>query len=272
MFVYEMIRINILVIKKLVKMKTTTAKFKMIAAFLLFAGLSITALSWQDPKNQVKKGNPVITDTLPDNKLNIEIDMKGLDEAMKELGTEMQKINIELKNIDWEKISKEVSQSLKELDLNKIQLEVSKSLKEVDWDKISKEVKESLSKVDMDKIKLEIEKAMSEVKNVNMEELKKELDNVKKELEENKLNIKVNVEKELEKAREEIKKAKVELTETKEMINEMEKDGLINKNQGFTIEVKDKMLYINDKKQSAEISAKYSKYIKSENFKISHRP
>ena len=65
-----------------------------------------------------------------------------------------------------------------------------------------------------------------------------------------------------------IDKAKEELRLTKEMFTEMEKDGLIDPKQGFTIEYKNKDLYIDGKKQSAKTTDKYRKYFKKDHFKM----
>ena len=65
-----------------------------------------------------------------------------------------------------------------------------------------------------------------------------------------------------------LKKAKTELKDTKEMISEMEKDGLVDSKKGFELEYKDKVLYIDGKKQTEKVTEKYRKYFKKEHFKI----
>ena len=72
---------------------------------------------------------------------------------------------------------------------------------------------------------------------------------------------------EMDKAKEEMKTAKKELTDIKDMTNEMEKDGLINSKDGYSIEYKDKQLLINNKSNHRS-NDKYCKYFKGENFKI----
>ena len=67
----------------------------------------------------------------------------------------------------------------------------------------------------------------------------------------------------------EILKPKEELQLTKSMFNEMVKEGLINQKERLTIELKNKTLIINGKKQSEATCAKYQKYIKGESFHIS---
>jgi hypothetical protein len=48
----------------------------------------------------------------------------------------------------------------------------------------------------------------------------------------------------------------------------MEKDGLISQKEGFTIEMKNKSLFVNGKKQPDATFEKYKKYIKGDSFKI----
>ena len=52
------------------------------------------------------------------------------------------------------------------------------------------------------------------------------------------------------------------------MTTEMEKDELLNKKESNTIEYKNKELLINGKKQSPEVTEKYRKYFKGNNFKL----
>ena len=55
----------------------------------------------------------------------------------------------------------------------------------------------------------------------------------------------------------------------KEFTDELEKDGLIDKDKGYSIEWKNGgELYINGKKQSKEISDKYKKYYKKDGWRI----
>ena len=76
------------------------------------------------------------------------------------------------------------------------------------------------------------------------------------------------MEKIMENAKESIDNAKKELKETKAMFNEMEKDGLIDPKQGFSVEFKEKELYINGTKQPEKVTDKYRKYFKRDHFKI----
>ncbi len=95
----------------------------------------------------------------------------------------------------------------------------------------------------MNKAKIEIEKSKQEIEKINFDEI-------------------------LKNANDGILKAKKELQLTKAMFNEMEKDGLISQKDGFTIELKNKSLIVNGKKQPDATFEKYKKYIKGDSFKI----
>jgi len=102
-----------------------------------------------------------------------------------------------------------------------------------------------------------------------MKEISKELEQAKIEIEKSKSEIKnIDMDKVMKEARDGIAEAKEELKQTKAMFNEMEKDGLISQKDGFSIEFKDKDLYINGKKQPENVADKYRKYTKDKNFKI----
>jgi HAMP domain-containing protein len=113
----------------------------------------------------------------------------------------------------------------------------------------------------------EFKKSMDEVRKINMKEITEELKKVKIEFEKNKNQIKIDI----QGAKDEIKKASASLREIKEMTDEMEKDKLLNKKEGYTIEYKNQELFINGKKQSKEVSGKYRKYFKGEDFKLERK-
>ena len=198
-----------------------------------------------------------------------------------------QSVEAAMKNVDMEKIRLQVEQSMKQVDMEKIQREVQESLKKIDFDKIQKEINESMSKVDKEEIKEEIEKArkevekelknkdwkkeMEEVKKVNMKEVQEELEKAKEEIKKAKWDMekeKLNFKEEMKHAHVDIDKAKEELKGYQEMIYSMEKEGLLSTKEDYTIEWKKGELSINDKKQSAEVANKYSKYFKKDTVTI----
>ena len=95
------------------------------------------------------------------------------------------------------------------------------------------------------------------------------MENAKLEIEKSRSVLKeIDVDKIMKEARSGIEDAKKELKLTKAMFDEMEKDGLISSKDGFTIEYKEKELYINGTKQTEKITGKYRKYFTEDHFKI----
>ncbi len=164
---------------------------------------------------------------------------------------------------------------MKKLDFSKMQKELDASLSKIDFEKIQKEVDASLKKIDWQKMQTELNVAMEKVKQVDMKKVQEQINQAMANVEKQKLNmnlhadeIKEHVSKAMEKAKVSIEKAKVELKLMQEFTNELQKDGLIDKSKHYKIEVKDGELYINDVKQSKEVSDKYRKYYKKENYSI----
>ena len=259
-------------------MKTINAKKKIIVVLAACSLIMITAMGFPESSLiRQTRFTPVFIDTVPENNsIHIDIDMKDLNKAMQDLDKE-------LKEIHWEKISKDIEASLKEIDLNKINKDIAISLQSIDWKKIQSEVDKSVKNIDPGKIEIDIKnavndakinfnseefkKSMEEVRKINMKEIAEELNKVKIELEKNKDRIKLDI----TAAQDEIKKVSGGLREIKEMTDEMEKDKLLNKKEGYSIEYKNQELFINGKKQSEEVTGKYRKYFKGENFKLERK-
>jgi hypothetical protein len=73
--------------------------------------------------------------------------------------------------------------------------------------------------------------------------------------------IKPQIEASMKQAKESIEQAKAELEEYKGFIDNLEKDGLINKKGSYKIEHKNGALIINDKTQSQTVYNKYSNFL-----------
>jgi|SRR5665647_356728 len=179
----------------------------------------------------------------------------------------------EITKIDFDKIHKEITTSLNKIDFDKIKMDIDKAMKEIDFAKIEQGVQSALKEINWNKInnevKISFQDAKKEIEKVNMEAVKKEMEKAKLEIEKSKNEIKkINLDEIMKNANAGIAKAKAALRLTKEIFNEIEKDGLINQKEGFTIEYKDKTLIINGKKQSEAISHKYQQDIKGDSFKI----
>jgi hypothetical protein len=218
------------------------------------------------------------TDTLPEKE---GLKMKDFDKLQVELEKAMGEVNAQVLNLDLSKIQKEaMAQALKAADMDKAMQEVSLALKNIDLDKMMADVSASLKNVNQDFKSAEIEKALAEarkemekakleLKEVDKKAIQQELAKAKIEIEKSKAEIeKIDMNKIMDEARAGIEKAKDEMKLTKAMFTEMEKDGLINSKAGFTIEYKNKELYINGMKQDAKTTDKYRKYFKEDHFKI----
>ena len=219
-------------------------------------------------------------DTVPEKENSGSLKMKDFDNLQNVLDKSLVDAVAEIKKIDFAKIQKDIEASLKSVDMAKIMEDVNRSLKAVDMDKLMADVTSSLNDIDwgekneeiekaLKEAKKEIEKAKLEIRDIDRGKIEKELDKAKLEIEKSRTEIdKIDLTKIMSEAREGIDKAKEELKLTKEMFNEMEKDGLINSKEGFTIEYKNKDLYIDGKKQSEKTTDKYRKYFKQDHFKI----
>jgi Asp-tRNA(Asn)/Glu-tRNA(Gln) amidotransferase A subunit family amidase len=219
-------------------------------------------------------------DTVPGKDYKGSMKMKDFDKLQSELDKSLLQVNEEMKKIDLSAMQKEIEASLKAVDMEKIMKDVESSLKSIDLEKMMADISSSLKDVNlelksseiekaMQEAKKEIEKAKLEIKEVDREAIKKELEKAKLEIDKIKPEIdKIDMDKIINEARAGIDKAKEELKLTREMFTEMEKDGLINSKEGFTVEYKDKSLYIDGKKQSEKITDKYRKYFKQEHFKM----
>ncbi len=204
------------------------------------------------PKEKNKDGEKKIRDL--DDVLN-ELDAAELKVNMEQVQKEIAKAMKEIEKVDMGKIKMEMDKAMKEVDMEKIKSEVDKAIKEVDMEKIKREVEESVSKIDWDKMKAELE----EVKNMNMEKVQDQMKEVEKQME----KIGPQIRKEMEKAKGQIEKAKTEMNEYKEFIDGLDKDGLINKKEDYTIQHKDGVLTVNGKKVSVGVYSKYRSFLEN---------
>lgn len=187
-----------------------------------------------------------------------------LDIQMKKLDLQMNQLDDQLKKLDFTNIQKQLDIAMKKVDAQKISAEVNQSIKKIDWDRINKEIDESVAKVNK----------------ADMMEVKKEMQKVKAELEKQKLNmhftvpdidmekIKADTENSIKNARKSMEKAKEELNNLKEFTNALQSDGLIDKSKPYKIEVKERELYINGNKQPKNVSEKYQRFYRKDNFTI----
>jgi hypothetical protein len=235
-----------------------------VAATGLCAGLVAFNQKQQKPK---VKAIPQVKnlDTIPKKKERKIINLdQTLDEANRiKVEIDMEKLNIELAEIspmiekEIADAKVEVDNALKEIDAVELKKEIETSLSNIDWKEINEQVNESVSKIDWDKIKKEIDEAKEinlDKINRDMKELNEQLKNIKPELQLNLKNVKI-----------EMDKVKITLKEYKTFIDGLEYDGLINKQQGYTIQHKNGELIINGKTQPAGVYSKYRSFLEKHN-------
>jgi len=121
----------------------------------------------------------------------------------------------------------------------------------------------------MKEAKKELDKARIELDKVDKQSIRKAMEEARKELEKAKEEIrKIDMDKIRSEVGKGIGEARAEMARIKTLFNEMEKDGLISRKEGFKIEYKDKELYINGKKQPASVTDKYRHYFSKDHFEI----
>ena len=260
-------------------MKKITLKNKSLVAGLV-ACLVIAAVTMSFQTNFGPLGKldslTELQDTIPENNGDDEAKMSihEYDQLMLKMDQEIIKMQEEIKKLDLNKMHNDIAASLDKVDFDKIKLDIDKAMKQVDFKKIENGVKSALNGIDWNKmnedVKLSLQEAKKEIEKVDMDEMKKEMEKAKIEIQKSKDEIKkINFDEIMKNANKEVLKAKEELRLSKTMFNEMEKEGLIRQKDGFSIELKNKTLYINGKKQSDTTREKYQKYIKGDSYKIS---
>ncbi|MDQ6723889.1 MAG: hypothetical protein M3Z01_06455 [Thermoproteota archaeon] len=219
--------------------------------------IACAAMAFQDSSKIDNSTRHTKLDTLPKNNSIIsEPDWKEMNENIQK-SLELTKKS--LQDIDWNKISTEVNRSLKAIDMEKIRNEVAMALKGIDMNSINIEIQKEMKNINMEEMKKDLE----QLKKINLDELKKEMERLKKEMELNKDQIKI----EMDKAKSELRNVKTEVIAFKEMKSEMEKDGLLNKDEHNSIEYKNNDLLINGKKQLPDVTEKYRKYFNKNSYK-----
>ncbi len=191
--------------------------------------------------------------------------IREIDKAIKEMDRASLEMDQQMK-MDFSKMEKNMQEAMaeiKKIDFDKIQRDVKASLKDVNWNEINKEVS------------ITMQEAKKKLKEVDMKKIEKELEKIKAEISEEKIRssidmakIRESVENGLAAAKEGIKKAKKELSMLKEFTDNLEKDGLISKEKGYKIEIKNGEMYLNGTQQSKEVTDKYRKYFTEKDFSI----
>lgn len=284
-------------------MKTFKMNPARIAVVAVLLAMSLALVSWDFQKSPYYEKVENNNDTVPTGKKR-DSKVRNLDEAIEELetldlGREIENALAEagkaLKEVDMSRIQAEIEKSLKEIDLEKLKMETEASLAKVDMAKIEKEIAEAMedAREEMQKAQVEMEKAFrsidmskiqEEVKrslnSVDWEQIKKEMESAKnidlsvaeKEIRQAQEELKKmgpEIRKSLEDAKVEIEKAKVELKLYKELVDGLHKDGLLNKDEEYTVDHEDGKLIVNGKQVSDAVYNKYKKVLdKKKQFRI----
>jgi Zn-dependent M28 family amino/carboxypeptidase len=190
-----------------------------------------------------------------DFKMDMEKMQKELAESMKKFDMKKMQLDMEktMREVDFQKIQKEIEQSMAKIDFTNIEKEMANAMKEFDAVKLQKELNESMSKIEWDKMKTEFDK----VKDIDMKKMQLDMEKMQAELS----KIGPEIEKSMEKAKIEIQKAKEEMKEYKKFVDGLEKDGLLNRKEGYTIKHKDGELTINGKKATDAVYDKYRSFL-----------
>ena len=98
---------------------------------------------------------------------------------------------------------------------------------------------------------------MEKVKDIDMKKITEEMKKVKEEMKE----LGPRMQKEMQKAKVELEKVKAEMKEYKDFVNELNNDGLINKNEPYKLKHKNGELFINGEKASEKTYNKYRNFL-----------
>lgn len=229
--------------------------WKPIVVFAFAITSTLLLASWNfknDRSSFIAGSDQQIKDTVPTKKDSREKKVRDLDDVLEELEEAQIKIDKELK-LDMEKLKKEIEASFNKVEMDKIKAEIEQGLKEIDIEKMRREMEASIAKIDWDKIKQDLDK----VKEIDFSKMEMDM----KKMEEEMKKIGPEIEKSMEKAKEGIEKAKVEMKEYKNFVDGLDKDGLIDKKKEYNIRHEDGELFINGKKQLAEVYNKYRKFL-----------
>lgn len=264
---------------------------------------SFTLISWIGDPGKGSYEMDQKHDTIPvKEKIRYE---KDLDKELRQLDDARKQLE-EFKTKDWEKMQKDLQQAMKNIDIERIAMEAQQAISKIDMDKITKEVQTSLNKIDFDKIQRELEsveidvpqtdkekikeelerawksvdeqmkkgtwqREIEEVKNIDMKQINSEVEEAKKEIAKKNDELrtgKFDMNETMTKAYADIDKAREELKRYQDMISSLEKDGLLNTREDYTIEYRGGELTINGKMQSKEVTNKYKKYFRKEKLTI----
>ncbi|HVZ55017.1 MAG TPA: hypothetical protein VG870_00035 [Chitinophagaceae bacterium] len=234
-------------------MKSSSINPGRTLAAAALTGLCITLLSWngQDTASPHQAATAISTpsDTVPAGDRTDHVrKIRDLDQALEDL--DKAKIDIDL-----DQVKQEMSRIRPELEkqLDQAKREMDRAIREMDVDKIKAQVEASVKQINWDQMKADLDKA----RQVDLAKIQVDMEKVNKQLD----DMKPQIEKQLREARVQVEMAKQELKEYKGFVDQLNKDGLIDKKKDYTIEHRDGQLLINGVKQPDSVYGKYRAFL-----------
>lgn len=258
---------NVSSYKTIVMKKNNWKGGAVLAAFVLLTG---SAIAWQQGPAKTRSAT---LDTVPDRSRSV----RNIDEALEEVERGRRELEKSIREVDLDKVQREVQEAMKDLkkDMDKMQRELKTSLAELNEEKIGAEIEkalkevdrelrdENLSKVQAEKIRASVEAARARI---DMKKAREEMQRLRdvdmKKVQEELGRIRPQIEASLKEARVSLDKAKKELEAVRDFINDLDRQGLIEKEKPYTIEYKKGELTVNGKKQPADVVQKFQYYLK----------
>ncbi len=272
--------------------------------FLLIVAIGFTGISWRNPHFTTPPHQldtvPAIDKTMIDGDLDRAIE--ELNRAKENLERQLQKTDWEkvhrdmsaaFEKIDSKKMQQQMARAMKQIDMQKMQLKAQEAYSKIDWQRMKENMdkaKDAMSEAERISMKKgmqhameETKRAMEKMKSVDSKQMHQEMERAMEKIRQQEGRIRLDMEKvrkhtmqnfgeefhkKMEKAMEKVHRAGEELQAYKEMVNEMEKDGLLNSRQPYTIEYDNEELLINGAKQPAAVTDKYKRYFKSGKVRI----
>jgi hypothetical protein len=255
-------------------------KIKLQRAFPVTLPLAVILLgAFSNAPQQNQFTNLSFQDTIPEkrNKVTREEFKRDLDKELYQLDKTEKEFE-KLKDKDWLHLQQQLEESLRKIDLQKTELrkmeqQVQASLRKIDFDKLDQQINLSLEGIDkFDKedvkkhmylSKLHMEKAMKNAaKHKELYSLKHfDHDRLHKQLQGKMKLHGLDMKKSMADAQKNVHKQRKVMEQYQHLIYEMEKDGLLNTKEDYSIAFKNNELHINGKQQPQSVVEKYRKYI-----------
>lgn len=192
-----------------------------------------------------------------------------------------------LKQVDPVAISQTVQEALKAVDVEAVTTEVNKALSSVEWEKVNAEIQRGMEEVKRElndpKVREEVKASLrqaerelahaSEVSGRDMERARTDMERARADMERSRNDMAVAAR--VPRAYSSIRTGDdsddemvVTSNSYSKMLKEMERDGLIDRREGYEIRKKKNKLYINGELQSEQVYNRYSKYLNGKNISI----